>query len=84
MWTTHKASECKRYPLSKISSTPPVRISKGKKQDDLKRKKDYLQAKAALNELKLSPDSEEESSDDDSTAKKSYSIKHISDDSNTS
>ena len=77
MWTRHKPSECKRY---------PVRTSIKKKQSYKEKKKAYIQAKAALMNMTFSSDSEEESNTDDEHSQTDQSVKteYISDSDNDS
>jgi hypothetical protein len=65
MWTRHKPSECKRY---------PGRTEIRKKQSYKDRKKAYVQAKAALLNMKFSSDSEEDSNTDVEQSKSDQSV----------
>jgi hypothetical protein len=77
MWTRHKPSECKRY---------PVRTNIKKKKSYKEKKKAYIQAKAALMNMTFSSDSEEESSTSDEHSESEQSVKteYISDSDNDS
>jgi len=77
MWTRHKPSECKRY---------PVKTAIKKKQSYKDKKKAYIQAKAALLNMNLSSDSDEESNTDGEHSQSEQSVKteYVSDSDNDS
>jgi len=77
MCTRHKPSECKKY---------PVRTNIKKKQSYKEKKKAYIQAKAALMNMTISSDSEEESNTDDEHSQTDQSVKteYINDSDNDS
>jgi len=66
MWTRHKPSECKRY---------PVKTAIKKKQSYKDKKKAYIQAKAALLNMNFSSDSDEDSNTDGEHAQSDQSVK---------
>jgi hypothetical protein len=77
MWTRHKPSECKRY---------PVRTGIKKKQSYKEKKKAYIQAKAALLNMTFSSDSEEGMNTDGehSQSEQSAKTEYVSDSDNDS
>jgi hypothetical protein len=84
MWTRHKPSECKRYPMSNRYSKKQQKGQKRKRSDYIKKKQEFLQAKAAFKDVADSTSSNQESSsEDDGTSTSSCNTEYMSDYSNT-